>query len=483
MAQIFISSLIYQEEKRIKISNLPHNDTYRELVKQIEGRLWNPLFKCWHIPYTKAAWAKLKLLFANDELIVDKQALEAEKQANTSSSEAALANENAIIIHAHSQDNWLISIELPKNYLDFLPLIKNIHGRVYVLETNRWEVPYTALTLRFLDKYFPNKLHWTFAPDKSRPDALPEGYILQYSNRKNYVKSTHNQPIKTVKDNPIPAKYESEVVRLEELLRLKRYSYTTVKTYKNAFRLFLKYYDEFVPQDITEAQIRAYLMFKISQKVSESLQNQIINAIKFYYEKVLGQERKTYYLPRPKMPEKLPNVLTVDEVIRFLKVIDNLKHRCMMMLIYSGGLRLSEVVNMRLADVNVAQMRLFVKGGKGKKDRHTILSAKALEILKQYLEIYKPIDFVFEGVTGGQYSVRSVQNVFTEAKYASKINEYATVHTLRHSFATHLLENGTPLRYIQELLGHQSIKTTEIYTHITDKGLNNVKSPLDSLQI
>ena len=483
MAQIFISSLIHKDQKRIKISSLPYNEEYKQLIKEVEGSLWNPFLKCWHIPYTREAWAKLKLLFAKDELIVDKRALEAENQATISSNEAMLANEGVIIIHSHLQDNWLISIELPKNYLDFLPMIKNIHGRVYVIETNRWEVPYTALTLRFLDKYFPNKVKWTFEPDKSRPDTLPEGYILQYSCRRNGIKKAHNQCIRPIKEEFIPAKYESEVVRLEELLRLKRYSYLTVKTYKNAFRLFLKYYDEFVPQDITEAQIRAYLMFKVTQKVSESLQNQIINAIKFYYEKVLGQERKTYYLPRPKMPEKLPNVLTVDEVVRFLQVIDNLKHRCMMMLIYSGGLRLSELVNLRLADVNVAQMRLFIKGGKGKKDRYTILSEKALEILKQYIEIYKPIDFVFEGVTGGQYSVRSVQSVFTEAKYASKINEYATVHTLRHSFATHLLESGTPLRYIQELLGHQSIKTTEIYTHITDKGLNNVKSPLDNLRI
>lgn len=477
MAQIIISDFIYREAKRIKINNLPHTNDYLELVRQIEGRLWSPFQKCWHIPYTKEAWAKLKALFINDELIVEKYDTTSELAADKTKP----MDNNKVIIHAHKTDKWLISIELPTNYIDFLPSVKSIHGRVYVFDTNRWEVPYTGLTLRFLETYFAEKLYWTFTPDKMRPDILPEGYILKYSNGKIYTQVTNNQLTKNIKENPIPAKYESEVVRLEELLRLKRYSYLTVKTYKNAFRLFLKYYDEIQPPEITEAQIRAYLMFKVNEKISESHQNQIINAIKFYYEKVLGQERKTYYLPRPKLPEKLPNVLTVEEVSKFLQVIDNLKHRCMMMLIYSGGLRLSEVVNLRLADVNVAQMRLFVKGGKGKKDRATILSTKALETLKVYLELYKPVDFVFEGVTGGQYSVRSVQNIFTEAKYASKINDYATVHTLRHSFATHLLENGTPLRYIQELLGHQSIKTTEIYTHITDKGIKNVKSPLDSI--
>jgi site-specific recombinase XerD len=480
MAQLILGNLIYNEERRIQIKNIPNKPEYNELVRQIEGRLWSPTLKCWHVPYSKIAWTKIKELFINDELIIQKEEGEVAR-FTTKQMQTALENRGVVTIHAHPTDNWLISIELPINYLEFLPVVKNIHGRVYCMNTNRWEVPYTALTLRFLDKFWAEKMCWKFPRDNFRPENVPEGHIFQYSGGRNISQNAKNERFKSEKENPIPAKYESEVVRLEELLRLKRYSYLTVKTYKNAFRLFLKYYDEIPPQEITEAQIRAYLLFRVGEKISESFQNQIINAIKFYYEKVLGQERKTYYLPRPKMPEKLPNVLTVEEVVRFLQVIDNLKHRCMMMLIYSGGLRLSELVNLRLADVNVSQMRLFVKGGKGKKDRTTILSEKALEVLKQYIDLYKPLDFVFEGQSGGPYSVRSVQMVFTEAKYRSKINEYATVHTLRHSFATHLLESGTPLRYIQELLGHQSIKTTEIYTHITDKGLKNVKSPLDNL--
>ncbi len=153
------------------------------------------------------------------------------------------------------------------------------------------------------------------------------------------------------------------------------------------------------------------------------------------------------------------------------------------MLIYSGGLRLGEVINLRIPDLQPEKNRLFVRGGKGKKDRCTLLSGKVWAILKSYFELYRPVDWVFEGQTGGQYSDRSVQKLFTEAKLRSKINPNATVHTLRHSFATHLLEKGVDLRYIQELLGHESIKTTEIYTHITHKGWDKIKSPIDDLNI
>jgi integrase/recombinase XerD len=153
------------------------------------------------------------------------------------------------------------------------------------------------------------------------------------------------------------------------------------------------------------------------------------------------------------------------------------------MLVYSAGLRLGEVINLRLLELQPEQNRLFVRGGKGKNDRCTLLSEKVWELLKKYLEIYKPIDWLFEGQTGGQYSERSVQKIFTEAKIKARVNPDATVHTLRHSFATHLLEKGVDLRYIQELLGHESSKTTEIYTHITHKGWNRIKSPIDDLKI
>ncbi len=186
---------------------------------------------------------------------------------------------------------------------------------------------------------------------------------------------------------------------------------------------------------------------------------------------------------RPNRPQKLPHVLTEREVERLLQAADNFKHRCILMLVYSAGLRLGEVLRLRMLDLQPEKHRILIRGGKGKKDRCTILSEKAFRKLREYFQVYKPVDWVFEGAQGGPYSERSVQNIFTRAKIKSGINPHATVHTLRHSFATHILEKGVDLRYIQDLLGHESSKTTEIYTHITKKGWDKLKSPLDDLDV
>lgn len=265
---------------------------------------------------------------------------------------------------------------------------------------------------------------------------------------------------------------------------LKRYSWRTIKAYKNCFRQFIRHYDDLKPSQITRKQIDAYVFGLIKEKnISESHQNQILSAIKMFYAEVVEQEEKVRNIIRPKRPQKLPHVLAEAEVVRLLKATDNRKHRCILMMIYAAGLRLGEVLNLRIADLQPEQRRIFVRAGKGKKDRCTLLSEKVLSELSTYFDLYKPVEWVFEGLDGGKYSERSVQNIFIRAKLKSKINPYATVHTLRHSFATHLLEKGVDLRYIQELLGHESTKTTEIYTHITHKGMDKIKSPLDELDI
>ena len=278
------------------------------------------------------------------------------------------------------------------------------------------------------------------------------------------------------------ARYEAEVVKLEQVLLLKRYSWRTLKTYLNCFRKFIRHYDRIDPKEITRQQIDAYIVHLINTKnITESHQNQILSAIKMYYAETAGQEEKVRNLIRPKKAHKLPHVLTEEEVARLFRAVDNLKHKCILMLIYSAGLPLGELTQLRLAGLQPGQQRIFVYGGKGKKDRCTILSPKVWERLQHYIQVYQPVEWVFEGQTGGQYSPRSVQAIFTRAKERAGINPYATVHTLRHSFATHMLEKGVDLRYIQELLGHESSKTTEIYTHITHTGWAKVKSPIDDM--
>lgn len=268
-----------------------------------------------------------------------------------------------------------------------------------------------------------------------------------------------------------------------KLLLLKRYSSHTIRTYKSMFFAFLKYFNK-NPKLISEEEIKNYLEYLILNKnISISHQNQVINAIKFYYEQVLHLPRKTYYIHRPVKERKLPAVLSEEEVAQILKQIINIKHKSIIYLIYSGGLRLSEVVNLKITDIDSKRNVIIIKEGKGKKDRLTLLSLKILELLREYYKQHRPKYWLFEGQDGGKYSTTSVQKIFKNALASSKVKKRATIHTLRHSFATHLLERGTDLRYIQELLGHKNSKTTEVYTHITTKGFNKIKSPLDNIKI
>lgn len=235
---------------------------------------------------------------------------------------------------------------------------------------------------------------------------------------------------------------------------------------------------------IDEASIIAFCQYLvIDRKVSAATQNQAINAIKFYYERVLGGQRKFYCLQRPDKEQKLPTVLSTEEITSILKATGNLKHKAILTVIYSSGLRISELINLKIKDIDAERMQIRIEQGKGKKDRYTLLSPKTRELLRAYYRAYKPKEYLFEGQEGGQYSARSVQAFFQEVCKKVGIRKRVSVHTLRHSFATHLLENGTDLRYIQALLGHESSKTTEIYTHITTKGLEKIKSPVDDLVI
>jgi site-specific recombinase XerD len=227
-----------------------------------------------------------------------------------------------------------------------------------------------------------------------------------------------------------------------------------------------------------------YLLYCIvEKKISESHQNTIISALKMFYNEVAEQHEKVANLYRPKPVLRLPHILSEQEVSRVLKSPKNLKHRAILALIYSSGLRLGEVTNLQITDIQSSINRILVRSAKGKKDRYTILAEKALKILREYVREYRPKFWLFEGQTGGKYSDRSVQAIFDAARQKSGVNVNATTHWLRHSFATHLLEKGMDLRYIQELLGHESSRTTELYTHITKKGWNNIKSPLDDLDI
>lgn len=308
-------------------------------------------------------------------------------------------------------------------------------------------------------------------------------WVIEY--RPEYLEQLNKSFNLIVQEEPIEIQRytEDHFVNYRQQLVLKRYSLNTIKTYTSAFVHFLQYHANKDIRTLDDQDIRNYFLYHIqSSKWSEAYQNTVINAIKFYYEKVLLQTKKFIDI-RPRRTKKLPGVLSEEEIAKLLQNIDNVKHKAIIMLIYSAGMRLGELTRLRKDDILTDRKQIFIACSKGKKDRYTLLSEKCIVYLKKYTDIYKPQYWLFEGQFGGQYSPRSVQNIFRNAIQKSGLDPYATVHTLRHSFATHLLERGTDIRYIQNILGHESIKTTEIYTHITDVRKAAIVSPLDHIDM
>ena len=235
------------------------------------------------------------------------------------------------------------------------------------------------------------------------------------------------------------------------------------------------------PRHLGEKDIKEYLLYLIREKkVSTSTVNQCYHALKFLYERTLNRMWVMARVPRVKRLKQLPVVLDREEVESLFSVTKNLKHRAILMLIYSSGLRLMEAAHLKVTDIDSKRMLLRIKQGKGRKDRYTILSKVALEVLREYWSQYRPKEWLFAGrFPGKPLTGRSIQKVLIKAKKLAGIKKPATVHTLRHSFATHLLEAGTDLYHIQLLLGHRSLNTTTIYLHVSRKELARIVSPLD----
>jgi integrase/recombinase XerD len=276
-----------------------------------------------------------------------------------------------------------------------------------------------------------------------------------------------------------------EAVRLmTEKLVLKGYSENTQRSYRDQFNSFLSYYISLDPGQLTEEHITAYMLQLIRvRKLSRSTQNQAINAIKFYYEQVLHQSAKVYHLERPFKERNLPVILNEDEITALFMSVKNIKHKIILMMLYSAGLRRSELLNLRVGDLDFGRSVVFIRAGKGRKDRQSVLSKTLKPLLDQYLERYKPNEWLFEGPDRKPYSATSLQAILKKAVQRAGISKHIKLHSLRHTFATHLLESGTSTRYIQVLLGHESSRTTEIYTHVTNFGVDRVKSPLDHIRL
>jgi integrase/recombinase XerD len=423
---------------------LRKNDTDIQFIRSFKYARWN-MGGYWSLPDSEKTRAVLKEYFGERIRFIV-------KAKDQSATVQVVKDERHVLMVITKEKSLRIHFMYRP---DFIARIKSFHVYSFNSEEKYWSLPYTESIFRELNEFFK--------------DA---GMNLEIRDDK-----PGKQKIIKSKNVKIPQAYIDK-------LKIKRYSESTIKTYTVAFEDFINYYKGRNMDELSETDIKEYMLYLVEKRrVSSSYQNQAINAIKFYYEKVLGGDRKFYFIDRPFKEKKLPEVLNEEEVQKIMKQVDNLKHKCILLVIYSAGLRISELLNLKIRDIDSQRMLINIREAKGKKDRISLLSGKVLEYLREYIKKYRPRDYLFEGADGGQYTARSAQQVFKNACKKAKIIKPVSLHSLRHSFATHLLERGTDLRYIQSLLGHSSSKTTEIYTHITRKGMDQIKSPLYNLDI
>jgi site-specific recombinase XerD len=353
-------------------------------------------------------------------------------------------------------------------------------------------------------KYYPHKVIDALAEKLPNVQWSDEFGMIYIPNTKNnltlifklfkgvaWINCQHFFPRKTsVRDNetPIVQRFRERDLSPDyrrcpeeylEKLELKKYAYNTVKTYVNSFELFINYFRETPLIAIDENDIRRYLKKLVQEGKSNSYINLAINSIKFYYEVVKEMPNRFYSIERPRKRETLPKVLSKSEILSIIDHTQNIKHRCIVSLLYSAGLRRSELINLKIEHVDSKRMLIRIEASKGQKDRYTLLSQKVLEDLRKYFKIWKPKHWLFEGQKGDKYSPASVRMIVKKAAIKAGIRRSISPHMLRHSFATHLLENGADLRYIQSLLGHSSSVTTEIYTRVAVTSFNSIKNPLD----
>ena len=305
--------------------------------------------------------------------------------------------------------------------------------------------------------------------------------VAEYRKRFGLAEAKESEEIKRIEEKIHPVNREA-FGRMMDQLKLKSYSANTIKTYRNEFMQLLVVLKSHSVDDCNAEKIRSYMLYCTKTlQLSENSLHSRLNALKFYFEQVLHREKFFYDIPRPKKPSKLPKTINNRDIKRLLDKTENLKHNTMLKLCYGMGLRVSEIVNLKISDIDSKNMQVFIESAKGKKDRYVNLPESILDQLRRYFREEKPNYYLFEGQYGGKYSTRSVQQIFKNALKKANIIKPVGIHSLRHGFATHLLESGTDIRFIQELLGHNDIKTTLIYTQVSNNSVRKIKSPLDNL--
>ncbi len=466
-----ISSIIHKNEHRLKLE-FAFDQGMISKIKKIPECKWSKTMNAWHIPYDVETFRKLKGMYPElentlfDRISDEVHGISKSEKFDVSHSKPVLigeANFSQIIIEVSEKS---IFIKIPKNETD-IQFIRTFKFARWDKSSYKWIIPNFGKNLELLKNYFGNRI------DRIDQTSKPL--------KQTFAPQVLSEPIK---DLPLLDKInKQEIANFKLWMEHKRYSESTIKTYIQAITIFLRFIKPKTTTEVkNEDMVRFVHEYLLPKKLSLSYQNQAVNAARLFFKTIQGSKLITEQIERPRREHKLPNVLSKEEVKAILDSYTNIKHKAMISLIYACGLRRSELLNLKPIDVDSNRNLLIIRQSKGKKDRIVPISEKLIELLREYYKANHPKIWLFEGQKDKeQYSETSLQEVLKTAVKKTGIKKPVTLHWLRHSYATHLMESGTDLRYIQELLGHKSSRTTEIYTHVSTKNIQKIKSPFDDL--
>ncbi len=489
------SKLVHNNEERIRV-DFPYNQDLVAKLREIPDARWSKTIGAWHIPYSEESYDQLTQLFpdiggpknpnvepsavgsagkSKSEVKVIPVSMEQPDFLDVSADHTPIPQEAPTNITSRDEITVTISgknliLKMPRNETD-IQFIRSFKYVRWVNRQLRWVIPNYGKNLELIKNYFKARIsHIGNAPEVSVFQQTPGITPNSFARVAELLPRLDSESLK-------------EIEQFKRWMEHKRYSDSTVKTYVMAITTFLRFIKPKTSAEATNEDMQKFVnQYLIPRKLSFSYQNQAVNSSRLFFKIIKGAALITEQLERPRTEHRLPNVLSKEEVGSILQASHNQKHRTMLSLIYACGLRRGELLNLKPENIDSKRHLLIIRNAKGRKDRIIPISDKVIGMLREYYRGYRPKVWLFEGQSPGeQYSEKSIQSVLKQALNKASITKPVTLHWLRHSYATHLLEAGTDLRYIQELLGHKSSKTTEIYTHVTEKSLHKIKSPFDDL--
>lgn len=501
---IFLSKIHHRGEDRILVKHETPADytLLQKWIRVVPGRLWSKTYTSWHVPYAKEVYQLLLKYFGNSLKIIEDREVqdtrenkientdikkepetekpylqEVEKKLSENKTKEVIVV-TLLPVFIKKEERILFEGNYPGKIIQ--DILKMLPGARWDENIKKWHVPLNEAVYNLVRERLTGKASLHVEPLRK--------YLIRRNRIVNAAPAIQS-PQTTAEQTILLGKISDEnlmaLEKMMEHLKAKAYSKNTLRTYRTEFIQFLKYCDTRKAADMRPEALKTYMVYCLeTEKISENTAHSRINALKFYYEQVLNQEKFFYPIPRPKKHLQLPKVLGEREVGRLFNIVINKKHKAILFTAYSAGLRVSEVCRLRKEDVDRDRMQLFIKKGKGKKDRYVNLSPLVADVLTNYLNIVKPspLQYVFEGeAPGNPYSSRSAQQIFRRGIQQAGIEKSLSFHSLRHSFATHLMEKGVNTKYIQEILGHFNIKTTELYLHVAKINLVNIPSPIDDI--